>query len=159
MTRISVETEKLRGFTAEGEVLTARDIEEMVAPDTDFRVYELSDAAARGDRAAAFRIANAFIADKLPPVTLMSGLYSHFRRLLYAAITAGSSDEIARLLNVKPYAARAAAGQARRFTPRRLKRIADTFHDYETAVKSGKMNDYGAFILTIARIAESAVTA
>jgi len=147
MSRISAETEKLKSYDPDG-TLTAKDVRELVAPDAEYRIYRLADAAAKGEGLQAFEMLEGFIADKLPPVTLMSNISNYFRRLLYVSIN-GAGGDTAAALNVKPYALEASARQARSFTQRSLKRITDLLRDYEFSVKSGKMNDYGALIIAL----------
>ena len=50
MSRISAETEKLKSYKPGG-VLTAEEVGELVAPDAEYRIYKLADAAARGEGA------------------------------------------------------------------------------------------------------------
>jgi DNA polymerase III delta subunit len=147
MSRISAETEKLKSYDPDG-VLTAEDVRALVAPDAEYRIYKLADAAARGEGARAFEMLDGFIADKFPPVTLMSTVAGHFRRLLYVSLN-GTGEDAARALGAKPYALESAARQARLFTQRNLKKIADLLREYELSVKSGKMNDYGALMLAV----------
>ena len=150
MSRINAEAEKLKSYKP-GEKLTAAEVAELVAPDAEYRIYKLADAAAKGDGTKAFSLADAFIAEKMAPVALISAVCTHFRRLLYVSIN-GAGEETARALGVKPYALEMSARQARSFTQRSLKKILDTLHAAELGVKSGKIDDCGALNLAVAEI-------
>ena len=78
-------------------------------------------------------------------LSLISMLFSHFRRLLFVSLNP-SSDTLASDLKVKEYAVKMAVRQAARFTPRRLKAIFDRLNEIDAAVKSGLCVDKNALV-------------
>ncbi len=155
MARIMSELNKLCGFAGSGGHISAEDVAEMVEPEAEYKIYQLSDAAAKGDGALCMRITAKCIADKIAPSAMLAGLYAHFRRLLYSAVNKGSAESVAAELGVKPYSVESARRQAAAFGARRLKKINDLLNETELNIKSGKIYEYNAFILAVMYILNS----
>jgi DNA polymerase-3 subunit delta len=155
MTRISGELQKLIAWAGAGGKLDDAAVALMVEPESEYRIYQLADAAAKGSAALCMKITAKSLADKIAPSAMLAGLYSHFRRLLYCAVSNLGGDELTAVLGVKPFAAENARRQAKMFTKMRLKRINDLCNQSETNIKSGKMYEYNALILTLMYIVNS----
>lgn len=149
MARITGELDKLSAWAGRGGKIDAEAVRLMVEPEAEYRIYQLADAAARGNGELCMRITAKCMADKLSPTAMLAGLYSHFRRLLYCAITKGGAEELAAGLGVKAFALENARRQAKLFSPLRLKKINDLCNNYETGIKSGKIYEYNALILAL----------
>ena len=149
MTRISGELQKLISWAGAGGKIDAAAVALMVEPESEYKIYQLADAAAKGDAALCMRIVQKCLADKLAPSAMLAGIYSHFRRLLYCAVSKGGDEELAAALGVKPFAVINARRQAQAFTKMRLKKINDLCNRSEMNVKSGKIYEYNALILTL----------
>ena len=89
------------------------------------------------------------MADKISPSALVAGLYSHFRRMLYAVINKGTAEEAAAVMGVKTFAVENAKRQAAVYGARRIKSINDRINETELNIKSGKIYEYNALILII----------
>ena len=139
MSRISRETEKL-GIYKAGRTISEEDVVNLVAPDAEFKAYELSDAIARKKSEKAIEILKNLLDFGIPPATLSGIVYGQFRRMLYCAVNPQDFD-LAKKLGVKEYAVKMALSQARAFSPVRLKKICDDFHRLDFAVKSGEIGD------------------
>lgn len=139
LTRISVEFNKLADAKLDGGVIEARDVRMLVSPDNDFKIYELSEALARKNVDRTYEIYESLIVNTAP-VAILGALYSHFRRLLYTALTA-DKEMLARYLKVKPFAVEMASRQAKLYTPLRLKKICDRLSQIDADFKSGKIED------------------
>ncbi len=150
MTRIATETEKLALYKLGG-VITADDVKNLVKPETDYKIFELSEAVANKQNVKAAKVLNTLLDDKLAPSAILGMIYSHFRRLLYCAITP-KDENIAGLLGVKEYAVKKASEQAGKYTPKRLMKICDGFHKADADFKSGKMTDLTALEVTVMEI-------
>ena len=138
LTRIDVELDKL-AETGEGMIDEER-VREFVTPDGDFKIYELSDALAKKNTDRTYLIYESLMVST-PPVVVIGALYSHFRRLLYAATGKFDRDTLARFLRVKPYAMEMAMRQAKMYTPVKLKKTVDKLSEIDFAFKSGQTND------------------
>lgn len=144
MNLISNELRKLVDY-ADGETVEAETVRAMVTPEPDFKVYELSEAIATKNPDKAIRLTEALLSENNSAVSLISMLFSHFRRLLFVSLNP-SSDTLASDLKVKEYAVKMAVRQAARFTPRRLKAIFDRLNEIDAAVKSGLCVDKNALV-------------
>ncbi len=147
MTRIATETEKLALYKLGG-VITKDDVKNLVKPETDYKIFELSEAVANKQNVKAAKVLYTMLEDKLAPSAILGMIYSHFRRLLYCAITP-KDDNISQLLGIKEYAVKKAAEQAGKYTPKRLMKICDGFHKADADFKAGKMNDLTALEVTV----------
>ncbi len=150
LSRISSETEKLAALKFES-VITAQDVSDLVTPDADYKIFEISEAVAEKNSKKAALVLKSFYEAKMEPSAILGLLYSHFRRLLYCSVNSGSPD-LHTLLGVKEYAAKKSSEQAAKYSPLKLKKICDGFHNAEYGFKSGKINDTLALELFIMQI-------
>ncbi len=146
MTRISRETEKL-GIYRLHSTVTA----DLVTPETDYKIFELSDAVANKNPVKASAVLKSLSGSGAAASAMLGAIYSHFRRLLYCAVGAGD-PALAQKLGVKEYAVKMAAAQARTFSPVRLKKICDEFHKTDFALKSGEIGDKAGLETFVLRI-------
>ncbi|MCL2797997.1 MAG: DNA polymerase III subunit delta [Firmicutes bacterium] len=137
LTRISGEAERLGVYRLAAEV-TKEDIERLVTPDVEYKIFDLSDAVSKKDRTRAAAVLKNLTDSGVPEVNILGMLYAHFRRLLYCAVNP-KDPELAKKLGVKEYAVKVALNQIRGFPVRRLKSICDGFHTTDFAIKSGEI--------------------
>ena len=113
---------------AEG-AIDESDVKELVSPQIEYKVFELSEAIAENNSA----------------VSLMGMLFNHFRRLLFVSLNP-KSDTLSSDLKVKEYAVKVALRQAAKFSPRRLKAVFDRLNSLDAGVKAGKISDKNALV-------------
>lgn len=114
----------------------------LVAPDTEFQIYELTNALSRGDNKKVLAVYNALLARGEKGATLLSLLENQYRRVFHTALNQGKRDEeIAAYFGVKPYSVKVARDVAARYTQQSLKKIVDMLTELEYSFKSGKMTD------------------
>lgn len=147
LTRIVGETDKLCAFKLGG-TIESNDVKKLVSPDIEIKIYELSDAISSKNAQRASIILNGLLYDDTPVVNLMGLLYAHFRRLLYCSVTEGY-PEMAADLKVKEYAVKKSRELAAKYSPKRLKKICDSFHKADYDFKSGRITDIMALNLFI----------
>lgn len=138
LARISVECEKLAS-ASDNPTVTDDLVKKLVEPEPEYKIYELSEAIAYRNSAKAFDIYRALFF-QMPASAVLSALYSHFRRLLYVAVS-GEGSDVARNLGVKDFAVTMARRQAKLFTPKKLKAIVDDLNDLDYKIKSGLIED------------------
>lgn len=143
MNRITGELNKLIDYA--DEEISSDAVKALVAPELEFKVYELSEAIAEKNAGKAVKLTEALLDDNNSPVSLLGMLFNHFRRLLYVSINS-SSDTLASDLKVKEFAVKKAVKQAAGFSPRRLKVIFDRLNMLDAAVKSGAITDKNALL-------------
>lgn len=144
MNRLTNELSKLIVY-ADGEEITPDTVVSLVSPELEFKVYELSEAIADKNRDKAIELTDLMLADNNSPVSLLSMLFNHFRRLLFVSLNP-TSDTLASDLKVKEYAVKIALRQASRFSPKRLKSIFDKLCLFDKDIKAGYISDRNALL-------------
>lgn len=147
MSRIASEHAKLCAYRTDG-IIGDDDVISLTEPTLDFKIFELSEAVASKQPKKAAMVLKNLSESGASPISLIGMLYSHFRRLLYVAITP-QYERMASDLGVKEYAVKKAKEQAMRFTPVKLKRICDNLTAADYNIKSGKMLDKNALELVV----------
>lgn len=134
MAKIKGELQKLKAFS-DGEI-SLEAVKELVVPDIETKIFELSSALGKRSNAEALRIADTFIRDsvkdrKIPHIVL-SQLVSHYSKLLAVSLAKEeSTSEIARLLSVKEGAVFHLKTAAKNYSQVRLKKIVETLCDIQ----------------------------
>lgn len=154
MARIETEAAKLVSF-AGGREVQSDDVEQLVVPDSDFRVYEFTGAIADGRKGEAARILDRLLKQGEAPQFLMSAIITHYRRLLHSALSPLGDNELADIFRIKPYAVKKQRQTAARYTKMRLKAIMDKLTDLEFKSRNGELNDQSAFKRAIAFLYEA----
>ncbi len=146
MNRISMEINKL--LYSDSAEIGVGHISEFVTKTLEFKIYELAEAIARRNADKAMEIYDTLVYSvsdiKNPYTSILSGLYSHYRRLLYSKITPLREEDVARELGVKPFAVKMAREQAAGYSSSKLLEILRKIGDSEYAFKSGRMSQENA---------------
>ncbi len=129
---------------AEG-AIDESDVKELVSPQIEYKVFELSEAIAEKNADKAVELVNIMLAENNSAVSLMGMLFNHFRRLLFVSLNP-KSDTLSSDLKVKEYAVKVALRQAAKFSPRRLKAVFDRLNSLDAGVKAGKISDKNALM-------------
>lgn len=138
MTRINGETEKLIAYASGGQIVEA-DVDVLCVKDTDYKLYEVVDFIASRRYEKAYESFTEMLESAGDGQKLFVSLYYHFRKLLFAALSAESDATLAGYLGIKEYAVKKAREQARRFTPKRLKAAMDKLAEEDSLFKQGKL--------------------
>ena len=140
LTRINSELEKLLSFVGENAEISKEQVELLVNKDTDFEVYEFTEAVATKNFDKSFEILSELAQKSQDKQRLFISIYYHFRRLLHACLSKGTIKELAESLSVKEFVAKKAREQASKFKAKRLKQICDKLSYYDGAFKSGEIS-------------------
>lgn len=140
LTRINSELEKLLSFVGENAEISKEQVELLVNKDTDFEVYEFTEAVATKNFDKSFEILSELAQKNQDKQRLFISIYYHFRRLLHACLSKGTIKELAESLSVKEFVAKKAREQASKFKAKRLKQICDKLSYYDGAFKSGEIS-------------------
>lgn len=140
MTRIETETNKLISYAGTNGIIDKSVVDSMVARDTEYKIYELTDYIAKKK----FDLALSVIKDMLSKGETMQriivAVYNYYRRLLLSAISDKSVSELATAFGVKEFAARKTKEQSALFKKKALKSAVDALTDADYKIKSG-LND------------------
>lgn len=137
MSRISSEFGKLASYRI-GSIITEADVKNLVEPELEFAVWQLSNAVAAKNSKEAMRIYNTFDESAKAPEMLFGVLYNHFRKLYYVEVT----DDDALLkkeLGIKDNALFASRREAKKFGKERLANILLALSTTDEDIKNGTL--------------------
>lgn len=140
MTRIETETNKLISYVGKGNTVTAKDVEEMVARDVEYKIYEMTDYIAKKQFEKALTVIKDMMAKGETAQRILVSVYNYFRRLLHAAISDMTDSELEKAFGVKEAAVVKIKQQARMFKKRSLKSAVDALAEADYRIKCG-LND------------------
>ncbi len=154
MSRVANETEKLLGYceAEKLERLTDDIVEGLVYPDSDYKIYELSNALARRDHSSYFKIVRDLSTRGFNETMLLSSLASYFRNLYETSLCKGGDQEVATALGIKEYAARKNREQVAKFGKERVFVLYQAVYGAISDVKCGKMAPASAFKAVTAKL-------
>ena len=130
---IKNELEKLKSCNFD--VITTKQIEDMVTREVEYTVFELTEALSKKDGDKALNLLNLMGKD----TKTFNLILNHFRRLFFVAISKESDQELAKLLNVKEFAIVKARQLARNFSKIQLKNIYELLDNVDLYIKNGQM--------------------
>ena len=137
--KIHNEIDKLVCFRNTG-VIKAEDIEAVVTPSTDYKIYEFTQSLADKNPLRAKNIMENLVANGNKPLSLMQAILSQYKRMLYVLISNGTDEEIAKNLKIKPYAVKMSRRTAEHYSPKILKAYCEGLVDLEYKSLTGKIN-------------------
>ena len=107
--------------------ITEKTIDALVCKQTEFTVFELTDALSKRDADRAVSLLNLMPKD----TKTFSLVLNHFRRLFFVAVAEGTEKELADLLGVKEYAIIVAKRLSKNFSKLQLKNIYEMTSDVD----------------------------
>ena len=154
MSRISKETEKLLTYCRVKGInrITDELVEEIVYPDSEYKIYELSGALARRNYSAFCKIAQDLKSKGFDELALLSSLCYHFRDVYDCAVTTGSDKEAAALLSLREFAVKKNREQAVRMGEKRAKECYSSLYSLISGVKSGAYTPVSAWKTAIVEL-------
>lgn len=144
MTRVAAETEKLTAYAGEGGEISAADVCEIVYRDTAYRIYEMSDAAGRGDYSRYLSVLNDLLEKGEDPMSVIGYLCGYFRTMFETQAAKGTDAETAAALGMKPYAVKRSRQTAARFGGDRVEHMYRFLYGTAGRVRSGRLSPQGA---------------
>jgi DNA polymerase III subunit delta len=136
------EIAKLATYAGEGGTVDPATVQLLVADSRQARVFDLTDALARGERATALSLAHELLSDGQPPLMIVSMVARQIRILVQTKDLAAQGKrppEIASATGMAPFMAEKAIAQARRFTFTQLDAAQRACLDADTALKRSRM--------------------
>ena len=148
MSRIESETGKLLSYVKEKGVCRREDIDAIVSPTIEARIFKMTDQLGAGRRADAYQSYRDLLAAGEPVPRIFFMLIRQFR-LLYKASLFSSKDryEAAKVLKVPAFAAANYISQAGRFGRQKLLATLQQLLEMDTKIKSGAMQPEDAVLL------------
>lgn len=154
MARIAKETEKLLAYCeAEGkDRLTDEIVEELVYPDSDYKIYELANALARKNYSTYMRVVKDLSVRGFNETSLLSSLASYFKNLYDVSLCLGSDREVASALGIKEYSAKKNREQAQKFGKEKLLELYMVVYGAVCGIKCGELAPSSALKAVTAKL-------
>lgn len=137
--KIHMEIKKLVCYKENG-IITVKDVEAVVSPGTDYKIYEFTQSLAEKNTLKATAIMDSLLSVGNKPLSLLQAILTQYKRMLYSLISKGTDAEIAKCLNIKPYAVKMARKTAESYSPKILKQYCDSIVDLEYKSLTGQIN-------------------
>ena len=150
--RMKREAEKLLLLLGEGGRVTRKEIEEHVAKDTEYKIYELTQAASRRNFTEFSEILDDMMKKGYDENAALASLCSHFKTLYEVSAMRGSDAETAKVLGMKPYAVQKNRELAARLGRERVREAYLRLYELSSGSKSGLYTKTGALNAAIAEI-------
>ncbi|MEG2413489.1 MAG: DNA polymerase III subunit delta [Clostridia bacterium] len=156
--KIEREVEKLMLFCNGESNITQADVELLTPPDTEFKIFELTNAIQKENFSQALSILNTLIARGEKPLVILATITASYRKMFVVANSTASDEQLQQVLGFSPNALKmnkSIVDQNKKKNPLyipQLKRTLDYFYDLEFAFKSGKISQESALDLAIAKL-------
>lgn len=138
--KITNEITKL-SFFVEDNLITKEHVEETVTNSFNLDIFKLTNALAEKNSSETLNILSNLLGAKTEPTIILSAISNLFRRMFLSQISTNqTNEEIAKMLNVKPYAITKAKENAKKFTIKTLKKINELLTETDYMIKSGQMS-------------------
>ena len=150
--RMKLETEKLAAILGGNARVDRAAVEAYVAKDTEYKIYELTQAASRRNFALFSEILSDMLGKGSDEYAVLAALVSHYRTLAEVSGITGSDAEVAKTLGVKPYAVQKNREAAARLGKARVQELYLALYGLSSGAKSGLYGKTGALFAAIAKI-------
>lgn len=150
--RMRMETEKLACVLGENGRITRSDVEENVAKDVEYKIYELTQAASRRNFAQFCEILSDMREKGSDEYAVLAALISHFRTLCEVSASSASDAELAGILGSKPYAVQKNRETASRLGRGRVRAMYEKLYALSAGARRGIYSKTGALYAAIAEI-------
>lgn len=141
-------------MSSPSKTITEEDIENNITKSLNYVIFDLTNALSKKDANKVYSLIDVMIKNKEQPVSIISTLSNHFRRLFFVARSDFSKKELSEMLGVKEYAVTKYSEQINLFSQKSLKEIFDLCLKVEFMAKSGQMEGKNAINFLIANILE-----
>ena len=152
LNRIVLEIKKICDFMQDTKIVNSQIIENMVAKDTELKVFDLTTYMAQKNVEKAEVVLNNMLKAGEPPIKILGLISNHFRRVFFAKINKGTNAELAQNLGCKEYAIVKAKGDSAKFTAKQLKDIQALILEADYNIKSGAMTQENALYYILMKI-------
>jgi DNA polymerase-3 subunit delta len=138
MTRIETETAKLIAYVGDGGSIDKQAVDEMVAKDTEHKIYELTGYIGKKKFDLALQVIRDMVSKGETMQRIIVYIYNYYRRLLLTAISDRTVGELATAFGITETGARKTKEQAQMFKKRALKNAVDALTETDYKIKSGQ---------------------
>ena len=146
MSRTSGETDKLIAFASESGRIDEKDVDAVVYRDTDYKIYEMTNAAGAKNFAKYESVLSELMSKGFDETAVLNSLAAYYRTLFEIAILKKTDAETAQILGMKEYAVKMSRRQAQSLGADAVKANFMRCNDALGSVKSGRVTPQGALL-------------
>ena len=143
MSRVALEVEKLIDYKKTGE-LSREEVNALVYKDTDYRIYEMTNAVSRRDYDTFIAIEMDLCRKVGDETSVLSGLFSYFKNLLTIVSSDYSDRQLSEMLKMKEYGVKKSREQARAIGEEKLKSMIGDIYFGLSEIKCGNLTPNSA---------------
>lgn len=132
--------------------ITVEDVEALVYKDTDYRIYEMTDAIAYKNYSKFCAICSELAQKSTDRMALISALHRYFKNLLVIYSSSDGTAALASQLKMPEFAVRKSGERARTLGKERLVHCTSALYDLSARVRSGRLSPDGAFYTALADV-------
>lgn len=151
--RLKLEIKKICDYLGNDCDVSEALVNELVMPDIELKVYELTNKLAEKNVKVAHRILYDMLKSGEPPIKILGLISNFFRRAFYAKISKNSDANLAVELGCKEFAIKKARESVKNFSAKELKDIQNLILETDYNIKSGAMLQENALYYLIMKIA------
>lgn len=158
--RLASEIAKLATYVGPGGIIDAQTVDLLTPDSREARVFELTDALARGERIRALALLHELLDEGQQPLMILGMITRQIRILLQVKDLAGQgkrSDDIAAAAGLAPFVVDKSLALARRFSFAQLAAAQRACLDVDTALKRSRMTPDLALDLLITEFGQARV--
>lgn len=156
--RIVGETRKLTSYADVGHEITENDVEQLVAADVDYKLYEMASAFTDGNAEKGLSVLANFRAKGEPAVKLLYNVTSTYRKVFHMAISDLPDEQEAKALDMSVKAVQFNRRMIAKHKTQisgyivKLKALVEYLYKLEYKFKSGAISDESALNMAVAKI-------
>lgn len=154
ITKLDAEIDKMAAIKLfdSNKKISEKDIEENIIKSLEYAIFDLTNALSKKDADRAYALIDVMLKNKEQPVSIISLLTGHFRRLFLVSRSDFSKNELSKMMGIKEFAVTKYSEQTSLFSQKRLKEIFDLCVEVEFLAKSGGMEGKNAISFLTANI-------
>ncbi len=150
--RMNLEARKLKELLGENGKITRAVVEEYVAKDVEYKIYELTNAVARRNFSAFSEILHDLMEKGYDENAALASLTSYFRSLAEISGMRGSDAEIVAALGMKPYPVQKNREAVLKLGKERVREYYLRLYELSAGMRSGNLTKSGALSAAISKI-------
>jgi len=151
MARVSREVEKLIEWATESKKITKADVDLLVYKDADFRIYQMTNAAARKDFTTFTEILKDLLSKGFDENSQITSLINYFKNLL-TVLTNPAEKEVLEKLKMSDYVLGKTRQQAKAMGEERLIGLIHGLYAVSSKLKSGAYSADGALECAVCKV-------
>ena len=150
--RMKTETEKLRLLLGEGGRVTCAVVEENIAKDAEYKIFELTQAASKRNFTLFSEILFDLMNKGYDENAVLSSLTAHFKTLVEVARVRGTDEDVGEKLGMHPYSVKTSREIARRLGAGRTEELYRSLYELTARMRGGLYLKMGALSAALAKI-------